>query len=520
MNRYAHLEIHDIDEKAYEAMADAATASSSLPKTPAPKAKYVPEEIDAFSEWLFALTCFMDDVATLQGQLKGFWEEYADGETDLTSVAVASNTAIEMVKKAEEEFNKLKRPGLHTTYGKGSIPDIWFMERCIRDGISAEQASDREDMKFFVPMSCREQVKASYLLLYRLTIIYSNGVMPGKSGAERIFAITRPAYLGTYNPELEFDDISDERQYEQISALLNNMFVTVGGFAMLGYETPNDDMLMDGIAYLQRNQVEPPMWLLFACQSFLDSHFALKTKSERPYEELRTYALSARKTIKAHQKFLQDHPMPHMRSVDDEEALDETLQEIEEWTLDDKMKQILNSVSMQGKTKKRRVWQDFEVLRMSPTLCGMWKYCFHIQLQWKGITLVNDTGLVTAAHLYNALQQNGYLGMGEDKLIWDDMEYLLDLHRAEDTFMGTRPKSIEDCTKRLALVQGVAPQTFARRRRGNNHRVLRSRAGSKFLSPSTAVAMVFGQKIPQWSGPATGPDMASRAGERNRRTQV
>lgn len=186
-----------------------------------------------------------------------------------------------------------------------------------------------------------------------------------------------------------------------------------------------------------------------------------------------------------------------MRPIDggDEIAVDEILQEMEEWIFKDKIKQVLTSVPGQGKSKKKRIWEDWEILRMSPLLCGMWKYCFHIQLQWKGITLVNDTGIVTAAHLYNALQQNDFLGSGDDALVWEDMEYLLDLHRAEDTFMGKeRPISIEDCTKRLALVQGVAPQTFARRRRGNNNRIMRSRAGSKFLVPSTPVAKVFGQK--------------------------
>ena len=121
------------------------------------------------------------------------------------------------------------------------------------------------------------------------------------------------------------------------------------------------------------------------------------------------------------------------------------------------------------------MWKENEFLKLSPVLCGLLKYLTHVQLQWKGITLLNDTAIVAAAHFYNALQENEYLT--EDGVVakWSDMEYLLELHCAEDTFLGTkRPKTIEDCTKRLALVQGVAPINFARRRRGNNHRLLRS----------------------------------------------
>jgi len=505
-NRYAHLEIQDIDEKAYEAMADASKPASATPSAasnttvPHPsKTKYVPEDLDDMNEFHFALACLTSDVTTLQHQLQDFWEQYADGELDLTTVAVTTNTAIEMVKKAEEEFNKVKKPNTGGAYDRMSTSDLWFMECCIRDGLSPRDTRPKkDDQGFFVPMVAWEQAKESYMLLHRLAVIYLKGTTPGLRGRDRIYAITRPAFYGTYNPELDFDDLEPEQQYEQITALLNDMFATVGGYCIIGQHTPNNDMLMQGLLYLQQYQADPPLWFLFACQNFLDIHFTLQTRGERPYEELRDFALSARRTIKDHQQFLRDYTMPNMRPIqgEDEAAVQQTLREIEEWVLEDKMKQILLRAPMFGKTKKRRVWQDFEILRMSPILCGLWKYSFHIQMQWKGITLVNDSGIVAAAHVYNALLQNGYLGSGDEELTWEDMEYLLDLHRAEDTFLGqNRPKSIEDCTKRLALVQGVAPQTFARRRRrGNNHRVLRSRAGSRFLTPSTPVASVFGAR--------------------------
>lgn len=487
-NRFTHLEIQDIDEEQYEILPDVVNEPKTSSDSTAPKPRFSPEELSDTDEYLFALHCFMTDVGNLQDQLKDCWASYAEAEIDLTTAAVTTNVAIEMVKRAEEDFRKIKKPDFIMQIGYSELPWAWFAECCQRDGVTPEKFTDN---RYFVPMDAWEQAQESYLHLHRFLVVYSNGVVPGLTGRDRIFAITRPAYYGTYNPELEWDEITPQRQYEQVAALVNDMLATVGGFVMLG-ETPNDDMLMRGISELQQNQIEPPFWLLFAVQNFVNVHLTLKTKSERPYEELRDFALSARRTLKEHQAFLSKHPLTQMRSPEDEAAVHETLREIEEWVLEDKMKQIMNNVQQMGSTKKRRVWQDFEVMRMSPVLCGMLKYCFHIQMQWKGITLINDTGLVTAAHLYNALQQNGYLG--KKNLVWEDMEYLLDLHKAEDTFMGERPRSVEECTRRLALVQGVAPSTFARRRRGNNYRVLRSRAGSRFLSPSTPVAQILGQK--------------------------
>lgn len=492
-NKFAQLEIQDIDESAYEALADAATSSEDRPKATDKKPKYIPEGPNPFDEWYFALQCFMEDLEILQQQAQTYWEDYADGEIDLVTTAISTNTAIEMVKRAEEEFLKLKRPDEIEAWGKIDLPRAWFIHCLARDDI--DERSAVESGQFFVPMGAWEQAKESYLLLQRLCIVYSNGTVPGRRGNDRAFAITRPAHFGAYNPELDFEDISDERQYQQMAACLSDMLVTIGALVMM-VDQPFEDMLMQGIRVLQDNEDPPPMWLLFACQNFLDIHFTLGTRSERPYEELRDFGVATRRNLKQHQAFMRENYMPRMRAQDDEDAVDEVLEELETWILNDEFKKIMSSFKQTGSTKKRRIWQDFEILRLSPLLCGVMKYTFHIQLQWKGITLVNDTGLVAAAHLYNALQMNGYLGKEEPK-IWEDMEYLLDLHKAEDTFMGERPRSLEDCTKRLALISGVAPTTFARRRRGNTHRVLRSRNGSKFLKPSTPVTQILGTRYLQ-----------------------
>jgi len=489
VNKYAHLEIQDIDEEAYEALEDVSTV-----ETPAPvqRKKYEMEALDADNEWILAMSCFFDDIDVLRDDLRGYWEEYAEGDLDLTTAAVTTNTAIEMVKKAEEEFRKLKKPKSFLKYGDDSIPFIWFVECCIQAGVE-QPPNAHGSSKFFVPISAWEQVQESYLLLYRLVVIYFQGIRTGSRGGQRAFPVTRPAWLGTYNPALKWDKISDERQYEQVCALVMDMLVTLGAFTQFS-NTPNDDMLTKGISELQEWDIEPPMWFLFAVQNYVDVHDVLKTKIERPYEELRDYAVAARRTILDHQHFMSQHPVPAMRTDADELEVSEILAEIKAWALDDKMKQILTEGTMNPVGRKTRVWRDFEILRMSPSLCGMWKYCFHIQLQWKGIRLVNDTGLVTAAHLYNALQQNGYLEKGGNKLVWHDMEYLLELHRKEDTFMGTRPKTIEECTRRLALVQGVSTQTFARPRQGREACIAASRNGSKFLKPSTVVAEVLGNR--------------------------
>lgn len=124
---------------------------------------------------------------------------------------------------------------------------------------------------------------------------------------------------------------------------------------------------------------------------------------------------------------------------------------------------------------------------MHPLLSGMWLYSYQLEMSVRGLRLVNETQVMVAAHLYNALQQNKYL---PDDCVWEDAEYLLRIHRAANTFLGSRPVSIEDCTKRLALAQGVSPQTFAADRRPGQ-RIVLSKTGGKSLRRSTPLSGIF-----------------------------
>ena len=95
---------------------------------------------------------------------------------------------------------------------------------------------------------------------------------------------------------------------------------------------------------------------------------------------------------------------------------------------------------------------------------------------------------MAVAHLYNALKQCGYL---PDDCEWEDMNLLIQIHGRQDIFLGNFPKTMEDCTKRLALFQGVSPQTFARNRRKGGSRVIFSKSGGRLLKQASPIASIF-----------------------------
>lgn len=253
---------------------------------------------------------------------------------------------------------------------------------------------------------------------------------------------------------------------------------------------------MEGLSSQTLNN-KTPTWLVFAAQLYVDARTTLRTKSTQPCSDLVGFSLDARRVLRGHAKFDAKHVLVGYQSLTSQKWPD-VAQEIETWALKDEMYHILNTKmsvkkqrlgNLKTNAKKTREWQPYEILKMDPTLVGRWKYCFSLQLQSEGIRLVNETQVMVVAHLYNALKQNGYL---LEDCEWIDAEYLLDIHAKANTFLGERPKTIEDCTKRLALAQGVSPQTFAAgRRRGQGPRVLYSKSGGRILDRGTPVASAF-----------------------------
>ena len=245
---------------------------------------------------------------------------------------------------------------------------------------------------------------------------------------------------------------------------------------------------------------DSPLWLVFATRVYLEIHHILKTEVERPFHDLVEYALEARRTLRGHERWTEKTGLVGHRTDRAEERVSILHDEINDWALYDKILGILNSemsirhqrkANVKNNSAKVRVWKENEILKMHPLLCGMWKYCFQLQMQQQGIKLVNDTVIMVAAHLYNALQQGGYL---DKDLKWKDAEYLIDIHR-EDTYLKERPKTMEERMRRMSIVMGASAETFASNRRQGSERMILSKKGPRYLHEMTPIATFFKDRV-------------------------
>ncbi|KPI43928.1 uncharacterized protein AB675_6186 [Cyphellophora attinorum] len=447
-NAFGSLMVEELDEAILAAVADA---------TPEPSAKGAVECSleDNGEDWFFAVQSFFDEIHEMRTLIQALWMGYAAGDIDVATVSVVSNTAVDLA-------NLKPNP----TWGD-----------------------------HLVPLEAWDAVEESLLLPYRWLASHIERAN-GPTGV----AITRPAFVGQYDALFDRSKATPKQLYEQDSALLTDMLTTTLPYVLMG-TTPNDTELLKGLRTVTEEERSPPTWLAFAAQLYVDAQTSLKTKGTQPCSDLIEFALDARRVLRGHAKFNQKHTLVGYQTPQSE-LWPETTEEIEQWVLDDQMHKSMNASyslaaqkrqNKKSKARKVREWQPYEILRMDSTLCGLWKYCFHLQLQTAGLRLVNQTQVMVVAHLYNALKQNDYL---PKDCVWQDVEYLLKIHERANTFLGERPKTIEECTKRLALAQGVSPQTFAAgRREGARARPVFSKSGGKILQRSTPIAEVFVERF-------------------------
>ena len=487
-NAFSLLKVDEAEDEDFDPLTTPVPAESGEKKASAPqKVRYVVDtEDDDGEEWFFALHCFFFDMHELRIFISVLWSIYKTGQIDLATVAVTTNTAYDLMRRAEADFNKEMRipKDYAGNFSDGDVVELYYVDTCLREGLEPRSLKGQSIVDF----ERWPFVLESFQLPYRLLVSFREGI--NELGS---MPLTRPASLGTYTPGVDRSKLSPQELTEQDSGLLMDFLTTIAPYVHVA-DTPNDDEFMKGIeGMLPRNKGKIPLWLVVAAQSYLDIHHVLMKDADRPLEDLQEFAREAQSTLKEHFAFLEEHSLSAVRAKKSESVAHGILREIEEWALEDKLTQIMNKEMGKGKQRvgrsgKSRVWQPNELLKMHPLLAGMMKYSFHLQLQWEGIRLLNETEITTAAHLYNLFKQCGYL---PEDCEWEDMNLLIKIHGPQDIFLGDFPTTIEDCTKRLAMFQGVSPRTFARNRRKGGHQVIFSKTGGRALKQASPIASIF-----------------------------
>lgn len=133
-NAFRHLEIEDIDDEVLESVPDAPKLGKSQADS---KGEYeIDGDLDGF---FFAMNSLWETMLNARKYIKELWATYLERKWVLTTVSVVTNTAIELVKKAEENLGHVPQPPEYAAKGelggRDNLGFLRFMQVCVRDGI-------------------------------------------------------------------------------------------------------------------------------------------------------------------------------------------------------------------------------------------------------------------------------------------------------------------------------------------------------------------------------------------------
>jgi hypothetical protein len=427
-------------------------------------------------EVYFAIFCFFRDLDRLRDFLRDLWLDYKAGLSDLITVSVTTNTALELVQRAEQNF-LATLPELESSE---NILRIFTGLMIILRGVNPEDREEPEDLFNFALRDVLEWTYQPTLSMIKsfLDVIQPNHV-----------PVMKPGHFGFYDPHADRSKLTvRQRDVEDRVILLEALpeFFLAGSSTRLNL--PVADKLIAGLhsvffLYQSKHKKDIPLWVAYGAQIFLDIHHVLREDAVRAHSELKASGTQALRTLKqyfATSKIFVNWPQHNEQGV----RMIGTF--IEEWIEQDPYMAVKKK-SFPGPGFPEP--QPFSLLQRHPLLCGLFQFHLYLLLQDSGITLAGAWGsILYVCHLYHACRQGGYL-----KESWPDMEMVMDIHTRKSLFAGRPPETVLDSLKCMTLMLGLAPENFARNARFSVGK--RSKKGPRGLSSNSPVTNLFREQI-------------------------
>ena len=455
------FDVLNIEESELNETAEASSPPEipgTLPVTTAPPRRYEVETDD--EEIYFALYCFFDDLDRLRDFILDLWIDYKNRDLDLITASVTTNMAFQLVSRAEQDliatFPMLK------SYEE--ISGVFYILMCQMRGQDPSHRQSPDDLvnPAMLDVACWLYMPIASLLESFCDVIESNTA-----------PILKPGHFGIYDPNVDRSQLSARQQFQEDKIILLEALPEFFIASKLGRNhLPVTDELTSGLLSTFSSKTAP-LWVIYACQIFVDINHVLRANVSSGLSELRMTGVRA--TVSLTLYFESSGPRTFVNwPASNEQAVKGITGFIDQWIKEDALG--LAKSKMLRNLGQLVTPQPFALFSRHPILCGLLQFKTYTLLKEAGITLANAWGsILYVAHLYNACRQGGYL---KEEEVWPDMELVMDIHTREAMFSGRLPQTPEEWLKSMALMLGASPQNFARSSRISQSQIVQERTES------------------------------------------
>ncbi|KAI1370177.1 hypothetical protein F4677DRAFT_451646 [Hypoxylon crocopeplum] len=430
---------------------------------------YEAEPFTSLEDLFIALTMLINDINKIRSRVEWIWTNYRDGLFDLVAAAVATNTAIDLVRNLMEDVVPMfkEHGGLWKVLNK-----FYFIQASLKGHRPDFPSNGPDDFNY----DTYDVANGTYILTCRSLDAFTRVVQPGQ------VPLYKDGMFGYYDPRSDRASKTGYQKFEEDRVLLMTIFTEFMAVERGVAHYPVEDEFLRGIKELDKTK-EVPFYLVFAAQIFLDIHYILREHATRAFATLQENLNFFHDEIDEHFKFHKDLKIDHWPASND--RMVRQMQLKMKWILKDPVYGVKIKAYQQLRQSVPASMEPNRILKMSPVLSGLMLYHFRAEVWDVGIAVANAWGSLTySLHLYNALQSEKLMSR-----CWPDMDVVRTLLGESNFFVGDTPRRLVDYFKRFCLQMGTTAAAFTDKRRRNA--ALASRSGPRGIKDGAPVSCMF-----------------------------
>jgi hypothetical protein len=184
-------------------------------------ARYQAERLQKIGEQYLAAHCLLADISSIRSHIKSLWTMYRDGQIDLHSVSVTTNTAVELVRGMQEDYDA-NFPD-HSDF-EGLIK-TFYIAQCVFKG---QDPNRRQRPGDIINMAMYDLADQILLPTYTMMASLSDVVAPGQ------IPLYKPGHFGFRDLSTEWPQKSPHDKLQDDKLVLFEAFSGFSAIAKTG----------------------------------------------------------------------------------------------------------------------------------------------------------------------------------------------------------------------------------------------------------------------------------------------
>jgi hypothetical protein len=248
--------------------------------------QFVAEEVKTAQEKYMAAHCLFHDIAKIREFVAKIWSV---GAFDLMNCAVATNTAIDLVRQGQRDFEN----EFGTAFNYEELAGYLYAAQCRSQGLDAEKRVFSDDPINFEAASIANFVMLPvYILLSSFKDVLTDGSIP----------VSKPGYFGGYDLSSDRSKKGPREQFEEDKVVLMEIMADVCWLTAITPGIPAEDNFTR-MARVMRKDGTIELWGVFAAQIFVDINHILRSGVDYGFLELQRQARKFRLTLETNFEF-------------------------------------------------------------------------------------------------------------------------------------------------------------------------------------------------------------------------